>query len=332
MSDEAGGVLFSSAELMPEAWRAAAAAGPVRMFNPGLLREAAGGWLLAYRVVGADTSRRIALCRLDANFRVIPGSAVPFSDSVRFRTDGDYPEIAKTWFADPRLYLLEGRLWIYWNSGWHEPRNCQFLQELDRHTLRAVGFPRELCLQGERRKLEKNWTLFATADGSLRAVYAIEPHRVLAFSLEGEGDITFADLAQQEWKNAEYPVCHGGLRGGAPPVLHDGHYWSFCHSVHDDDGGYRYAPAVYAFSATAPHAPTFAPRRPLTLYTPRESRRTHERLNPAVGEVVYPCGAAHDGARWIISHGLNDEYCALSFVSHVTVAAATFPVASPLMA
>jgi predicted GH43/DUF377 family glycosyl hydrolase len=42
-------------------------------------------------------------------------------------------------------------------------------------------------------------------------------------------------------------------------------------------------------------------------------------LNTAVGEVIYPCGAARDGARWMISHGINDEYCAISIVSHAAV-------------
>ena len=47
-----------------------------------------------------------------------------------------------TRFADPRLYRLAGRLFVYWNSGWHEPQNHQFLQELDPVSLRPVGiFP-----------------------------------------------------------------------------------------------------------------------------------------------------------------------------------------------
>jgi predicted GH43/DUF377 family glycosyl hydrolase len=49
-------------------------------------------------------------------------------------------------------------------------------------------------------------------------------------------------------------------------------------------------------------------------------------LNPAVGEVVYPCGAARDGTRWLISHGINDEYSAISVVEHAAVLASLQPI------
>ena len=48
--------------------------------------------------------------------------------------------------------------------------------------------------------------------------------------------------------------------------------------------------------------------------------RVYPKLNPAVGEVVYPCGAARSAEGWLISYGLNDERCAISWVSDATVA------------
>jgi predicted GH43/DUF377 family glycosyl hydrolase len=296
----------------------------VRTFNAGLLRDGTG-WLFAYRVVTPDGRRRIGICRLDAALEVVPGSPRAFSDHVRFRPDADYPEVATHWFADPRLYRFSGRLYIYWNSGWHEPRNHQFIQELDPVTLtpRPDTQARELLLRSERQKLEKNWTFFdAGVGGSLRAVYSIVPHRVLAFSLEGTGDVGFEENASSDWSINGYPANHGGLRGGAPPCRFGDEYWSFCHSVHDGPDGYRYLPAVYAFGAETPYTPTARPIRPLILGNPFGGQRTHERLNPAVGEVVYPCGAAHDGARWLVSHGINDEYCAISLVDHAELEAA----------
>lgn len=304
--------VFETRRLLPDAWLAAAGDGPVRAFNPGLLRDGAG-WLLAYRVVGPDGARRIGLCRLDQEFEVIAGSPVAMSDHVRFRPDATLPETARHWFADPRLYRFGPRLFVYWNSGWHEPHNCQFLQELEPATLLPRGHPRELLLAG-RQKLEKNWTFFATPDGALRAVYSVTPHRILGFSLAGEGDLAFEEVSRTEWSIAGYPACHGGLRGGTPPVLAEGRYWSFCHSVHDGADGYRYAPAAYTFATVPPFAPLDRPTRPLALGNPFGGRRTFARLNPAVGEVIYPCGAAWDDARWIISHGINDEYCALSIL------------------
>jgi len=334
MSDaETDSVVFATEELLPEAWRHFPAEGPVRAFNPGLLREGAG-WLLAYRIVGPDGARRIGICRLDAALRVVAGSARPLTDEVRFRPGAEYPEMGTKWFADPRLYRFSGRVFICWNSGWHEPRNCQFLQELDATTLLPLGNPRELLLAGERQKLEKNWTFFqadAAGDAGAQrvlAVYSIIPHRVLEFSIEGDGDILFHEVARTEWALAGYPACHGGLRGGAPAVLKDGVAWVFCHSVHDSPGGYRYTAAVYCFSAQPPFAPTAQPMRPLRLSNPFGERRTFERLNPAVGEVIYPCGAAWDGARWLISHGINDEYCAISRLSAAEVESTLRPIAT----
>lgn len=311
-------LVFETRRLLPPEWLRAAAGGPVRAFNPGLLRDG-DGWLLACRIVGPDGRRRISLCRLDARFQVHVGSAVPFSDHVRFRADATYPETAYHWFADPRLYRLEGRLFVYWNSGWHEPHNCQFLQEIDAASLLPRGPARELRFDG-RQKLEKNWTFFAAGNG-LHAVYTIAPHRILSFSLAGDGDLALTETARTDWTLPGYPACHGGLRGGTPPVLAEGRFWAFCHTVHDGADGYRYLPAAYTFAAEAPFRPLAGPKEPLTLGNPFGGARTYERLNPAVGEVIYPCGAAWDGARWIVSHGLNDEYCALSFLPPAAIAA-----------
>lgn len=318
-------VTFCAEPLLPEAWRRLAAEGPVRTFNPGLLRDG-DGWIFAYRIVASDGRRRIGLCRLDRRLQVVDGSQIPWSDFVRFRADGIYPELGTQWFADPRLYRFGGQIFIHWNSGWHGPRNCQFVQELDGTTLHPRGHPRELVLCGARQKLEKNWTFFATEQGKCHAVYSITPHRILGFSLAGTDDILFDDLSCIDWLVDEYPANHGGLRGGAPPVLADGEYWSFCHSVHDAPDGYQYVPAVYSFSATPPFAPTAGPARPLGFGDGVAGRREYERLNPAVGSVIYPCGAAREGARWLISHGINDEQCGITIVEHSDVLAATRPV------
>ncbi len=317
-------VVFETKQLLPDSWRHFAADGPVRAFNPGLLREGTG-WLFAYRIVGPDGARRIGICRLDASLGVVPGSQRALTDRVRFRSGAEYPETATKWFADPRLYRFFGRVFIYWNSGWHEPYNCQFLQELDPTTLQPVGAARELKLVGERQKLEKNWTFFQPEDVSenaaerLFAVYSILPHRIVTGSLAGDGDIVLTENARTEWKLASYPQSHGGLRGGAPAVIRDGVAWSFCHSVHDAASGYRYVPAVYCFSAKAPFGPIAGPVKPIALGNPFGEGRLYDRLNPAVGEVIYPCGAAWDGTRWLVSHGINDEHCAISVINTADV-------------
>ncbi len=312
--------VFSNHELLPAEWSSHSDPALTRIFNPGLMRDGAG-WLLAYRSVGEpDQHRRIALCRLNEEFEVVAGTAVPFSDQIRFEQPELYPAQATTWFADPRLYRLQGRCFVYWNSGWHEPRNAQFLQEFDPVTLCPVGAPRELTLWGARQKLEKNWALFEHG-GDVFAVYSVNPHRVMTASLAGHGAIEFADVGQPVANAGGYAKANGGLRGGSPPVRQGESYVSFCHSIENDPQGYRYVAAVYRFAATPPFLPLQLPAQPLPLAIPESARRKLPKLNPAVGEVVYVSGAAwHDG-RWVISFGIDDERCAIATLSDAEVRA-----------
>lgn len=304
-------VVFGNADLLPREWRTADIAN-VRAFNPGVLRIA-GGWLLAYRIVAEPKlERRIAFCRLDDDLRVVPESHVPFSDLVRFRPF-EGPMQATSWFADPRLYRLQERLFVYWNSGWHEPRNYQFLQEIDSQSFHPIGSPREMTLRGERQKLEKNWTLFERGD--LYAVYSINPHRVLTFSLLGEGPMEFCDIGDPIPNPAGYAKIHGGLRGGAPPQFFGNHYFSFCHSIENRLAGYSYVPAVYRFSAESPFKPTDMPSRPLEFAISDAARRSMPKLNPAVADVIYPSGAAYDVESWLVSFGIDDERCGVARVA-----------------
>jgi hypothetical protein len=238
-----------------------------------------------------------------------------------------YPAEAYTWFADPRLFRIGGRLFVYWNSGWHEPRNHQFVQEIDPVSLAAVGQAHELLLDGPRQKLEKNWTLFEH-EGRAFAVYSIQPHRVLTFDPAADGDWLMRDVANTAWAAPAYPACHGGLRGGTPPVLHAGQFWSLCHSVHDAPEGYRYAAATYTFQAAAPlFVPLAGPTQFLSLVPTPFPVRSFPKLNPAVGEVVYPCGAARTEGGWLVSFGLNDECCGVGHISDATVVATLQTVA-----
>lgn len=319
MSETPKGVVFAGQELMPGEWRQLAEGGPVRMFNPALLADG-DTWLFAYRVVASDGLRRIGLCRLDRSLRVIDGSHVALSDGFRFRTEASYPGVVRNWFADPRLYRFAGRVFVYWNSGWHEPQNHQFLHELEPTTLRPIGCARELTLHtGKRQKLEKNWTLFGGDDRGFRVVYSVTPHRILHAELLGEGDFACEDVANTAWSLEDYPRNHGGLRGGSPPQQTANGFLSFCHSVHDGATGYRYVAAAYRFSGHGGFAPTHRPTRHLQLHNPFGEKRVYPALNPAVAEVIYPCGAAYDGARWLVSHGINDEHCAISVLTEAEI-------------
>lgn len=307
--------IFSNDELIPFNWRADSENGHVWCFNPGLTRVN-DQWLMVYRVVLSDQKRRLALCLLDNDLQVIRGSVIGISDHIEFGPKADYTEHVKNWFADPRIYWLAGKLFIYFNSGWHDPINHQFLCELDPKSLAPVTVARELILQGTRQKIEKNWMLFGT--DPYFAVYSVSPHCVLQLDLKAEGDIRCERVSHIAWSGHEHPSV-SNLRGGAPPQFLNGHFYSFCHFTQANSMGAEYHVAVYTFSAAFPFRPTRAPIHRLTLGGSAVGRKSRPRLNPAVSEVIYPCGAVLHEGLWVISYGINDESCAVSALSRETV-------------
>lgn len=314
-------IVFDNSALVPAEWRFRAGQGPTWAFNPTILADGASGWVLAYRLVFRDRMRRIAVCRLDAEFRVIPESSVPLSDLIRLERSSEYSNVDRTWFADPRLYRLGGRLAVYWNSGWHDSPNAQFLQELDETTLHPRGAPRTLRRDGHRQTIEKNWMLFE--NGPLFAVYSIAGQRILQGNWDVSESIQLHEVFGTEWDAGSYVREFGALRGGAPPHLVDGSYYCFCHSVCPSPAGYRYVPGVYRFASEAPFVPTHRPARPVALQNPFGVAALYPRLNPAVGEVLYPGGAIFDRGNWVISYGINDERCAVAVISHADIQACT---------
>lgn len=315
-------VIFDSHALLPDAWTSAAGSGPIYAFNPTLI-GADDGWVMAYRLVLADGLRRIALCRLGRSLEPLAGSASPFSDRVRFASSATLAPQALTWFADPRLYRLGGRLFLHWNSGWHEPRNHQFLVELDAASLAPIGSPRELVLSVARQPIEKNWVLWG--DGPFRATYSPCPHRVLDLSLEGDGDILCKPLVDHPWPDRLYERRFGRLRGGTPPQRKGDLYFALCHSMTGTpEPGCDYHPAAYAFSAEPPYEPRMVPHRSLPL--PMPPPRKFPSLNRAVARVVYPSGFVRNDDHWLVSYGMNDERCAIARLSDAQLLGSVIPM------
>jgi len=316
-------IVLNHPDFVPGNWKERFGAGKVYMFNPSIIKGA-DGWIFAYRMVGLDGLRRIALCRLDNDYQIKKETIVPFSDIVEFPDYNRFSERAINWFADPRLFRLAGRLFVYWNSGMHEPFNHQFMIELDESTLKPVGRARELIMEGERRLTEKNWTFFG--DGPFYAIYSIEPHCVMEFSLAGENEIKFHPVVSVNWNNGGRSDAYGDLRGGAVPQRLGDYYYNFCHSVYGVAGNYMYAPAVYRFEAGYPFPPKDFSRNLLELANPFGFNDSPDRLNPAVRQVLYPCGAVFEDGKWIVSYGVNDAYSLITEIPRSEIDAALSPV------
>jgi hypothetical protein len=242
------------------------------------------------------------LCRLDAQLAVLPGSAVPWSDHIR--------GAASDWFADPRLYRLDGRPYLYWNSGWPSGENHQFLQALDDTSLMPIGPPHLLTLAGPRQRIEKNWLLFGDPPG--QAVYFPRPLRLLRFSWPPAAEFILEPATCLGWDDASFETRYGPLRGGAPPVPDGDGYWCVAHTVAYAPEGYRYRAALFRFG---PDGVTHRPRLPLALPNPYRGRRRLPRLDPYVGEDLYPGGLVPTASAFLIAYGINEEHCAIATAS-----------------
>jgi len=193
---------------------------------------------------------------------------------------------------DPRLFLFGGRLHVSFTGVQERERTSAhvFYAELD-DSLQV----RQVFMPDYRYRVdwEKNWTFFE-CDGALYAVYSILPHRVLAVS-----GSTAVMAHNQPWSTP----WRGGLqRGGASPVRVGDEFYCFFHGARDIDGIRTYTAGVYTFEARPPFRVTRATRWPILI--PALDSMPHDKW----ANVVYPCGAFLDGARWIVSCGVHDAW------------------------
>lgn len=247
-----------------------------KRFNAGLLRRPAG-WLLAYRE--GTYPARIGLAELSPQWEV----------RNNWLLDLNYRSVLS--FEDPRLITWDRKTMIAC-SGYEDvcvkPAVChQMLGELVAGQVRNLQPLRFPWKQHE----EKNWQLFAKGD-RLFAVYSICPHRIV--EILGR---QATPVCQTHW-SARINEHH--LRGGAPPVLHDGRYYSFCHSMSRVGRRRLYRLYLYTFDVFAPFAPRHVCRAP--LFEPR--LQDVQRGNG--WNVIFPVGAAFHDSCWWITCGYQD--------------------------
>jgi hypothetical protein len=294
--------------LVPEAWRKISAEG-FYSFNPALISDGHGGFIMAYRFVAKhDLIRRIAICRLDSDMNVVQASAVELSDLIEF-ADSKTDSQSRQWFADPRLFELQGKTWMVWNDGNRSEGNHQFMVELAvEGKLGPAGAAREIVINGGRRKNEKNWSFFE-AENKVWAVYSISPHEILSVDINSESRVICQSEVLVEW-NARYSEHFGALRGGAQPVRVGDKFINLVHSSFNMPEGREYVAAVYEYSAKYPFAPVRELPAPVNLGTPKTldgELAADNKLNPTTSQVIYPTGLVISGENVWVSAGVNDS-------------------------
>lgn len=327
---------FDAPELIPTQWRSEASVKDFHLYNPAIIRFQ-GCLLMAYRIDsgrGGPPVRRIALCRLDGQACVVPGSVTPFSDTITLGGDRHY---------DPRFLVYGNRLFIHYNNNFLTRPNQIYLVEVDAVTLTAKAPARPLVLQGPRQEIEKNWMLFEH-EGELLAVYTIAPHVILRVQLDGTGPVLCQPAFTTTWDVAAYAQQYGQPCGGAPPVRYGDLYISIFHAQRLVGALRRFEPlfperlarrlprypaaviwrlrhlcyqrrysgGLYAFAAKPPFQPVWLAPAPVLRPEVELPRQRPRWIDPSSELAVYPAGAILQAAQHLlVSYGVHEERCCL---------------------
>lgn len=277
-------------------------------FNPGLVEIDGVLWLLARRA------------------RNLPGVG-PFgmNDLVSFELEGLLPKRGTVLklqkyrsdqqFEDPRIVLNNGKLYVSYTTFVVFGANKfsyahQSLSVLDRNWKVTKTYEPEY---GHNKKhwlsnkgFEKNWLWFFWRNDPM-LLYLTKPHTVVS--------IKFGVPADQQRVFVTHEVnplwVHGEPRGGTPPVLVDGEYWTFFHSsVPWTKTKRRYNMGAYAFEANPPFRITKMTSLPLLSGSRRDPWGEGKPL------VVFPCGALMRDGEWLVTLGVNDLACAWIKIPH----------------
>jgi predicted GH43/DUF377 family glycosyl hydrolase len=154
---------------------------------------------------------------------------------------------------------------------------------------------------------EKNWTPFL-AGGELFAIYDWQPFIVLRYR-SGAWGLEFAKrLDFSAWD-------YGRLRGGAPPVFHNGRWYCFFHSSR-----IRGQTKIY-YAGCAVFDPDWrlvaVTSEPILAGLPDVYVRPEElpwRPGSNVA-AVFPCGALVRGREWLLSYGYLDAELKIARIS-----------------
>lgn len=241
-----------------------------------------GGRVLAVRVGGQITRSSIFLARLEADYR-------PTGDCRKL--DLVHPDCAHSQ-EDPRLFWHAGRPHLSFTGTRMD--NGQLISNVlhapldDRLEPTAVYHPQ---VPG-RTFWEKNHAYF-DFNGRLMAVYSTRPHRIL--EIDGERAEFIAETAgPPQWAG-------GDMRGGASPVLHDGHWYHWFHGRSERPGkNVHYQIGCLKFEDRPPFKVVACTHEPVLSATAADD-------NSYGADVVFTCGATLEGDDWHVAVGVADR-------------------------
>lgn len=282
----------------------------VDYFNCGLVERPDGRWLIVRRAIFSQRDK------------------LGYNDIVAFKLNGLVPQfgipvqMGKMFsiehFEDPRAYYHEGRTFISACNFIRNGKGCTFPHQV----ICEVNDNWELVKrhdpvyghngkdQSSNALHEKNWVWFFH-EGKMALCYSPDPHEVAILDKDFKywTDLSTPDntgTCRRYWTLFEdFTVWqYGQMRGGTPPILHNGEYWTFFHSSTDIPVYRRqYHMGAYAFEAKPPFRITKITIEPLL------SGSRFDRISTGKVQCVFPCGSLIDGDDFLVSFGLNDIEC-----------------------
>jgi len=218
-------------------------------------------------------------------------------------------------FEDPRAYVLGGQLFISCcnfqrnRKGTHFPH--QIIAEINRDWVSVQRYDPVYGNNGHdtwsNTKHEKNWLWFEDAGQYRFLLYQSQPLTIVPFhhDFKPVGPPPFVD----NWSPTLW--AYGAIRGGTPPVLVDGEYWTFFHSSYPwREGKRQYHMGALAFSAEEPFRVTRVTPAPLL------SGSQYNRGGTTKLPCIFPCGARYQHGTWKIVGGSNDIDCFWALIPH----------------
>lgn len=153
---------------------------------------------------------------------------------------------------------------------------------------------------------EKNWCPFLH-DGQLHISYSLDGGKHIVCATRGGRVVNVHYGKAPAW-------AWGMPRGGTPPVLYAGHYWTFFHSATEWYlGKRRYHMGVLAFEVKPPFNVTRMARFPLLSGSERNFRNSH------APPCVWPGGAIMRDSIWTVALGINDTTAGYTSIPHADV-------------
>lgn len=274
-------------------------------FNPSLVERPDGLWLIVRRSAWEDRLKfgmnSITAFKLNGMTPAIGYSTKPLQTVEREQ------------FEDPRAIYWRGITWIscctfvWWKiKKWTGAHQALIAFENQWREIKRYDIPYGKNGKGVGLNTghEKNWIFFVHEE-RMHFVYQAQPHTVV------ELNDNMQVVKEHRTDNQNINWQWGEIRGGTPPVLVNGEYWTFFHSSLPWTDRYRrYFMGAYAFDSKPPFRITRITKEPLLTGSQNDYWCETKPL------VCFAGGVLLQGQNWVVAFGVNDLKCGWVRIPH----------------